>query len=29
MTYIADSLRGNIVAPADGRIKKSTNTNPG
>jgi 2',3'-cyclic-nucleotide 2'-phosphodiesterase (5'-nucleotidase family) len=29
MTYISDSLHGNITPPADGRINKATNTNPG
>ncbi len=29
MTYISDSLHGNVVTPPDGRIRKSTNTNPG
>ena len=27
--YIADSLRGTVVTPPDGRIKKGKNTNPG
>jgi 2',3'-cyclic-nucleotide 2'-phosphodiesterase (5'-nucleotidase family) len=27
--YISDSLGGKIVQPVDGRIKKTTNTNPG
>jgi hypothetical protein len=29
MTYISDSLHGNITPPAGGRINKATNTNPG